>query len=347
VQGTILNRPYVSVTVCVPGTSNCQTINDVLLDTGSTGLRLFSSVLMLPVPIQQAPPYGAVYECQEFENGFMWGPIATADVKLSGETAQSVVIQLAGDTTYVPPTQCSNGQSALSSPQSTDFNGILGVAGKNDCGNTTCLNLQTELYYYWFCSSTNGPVPFCGPSIEQPVAQQVWNPVALFPTDNNGLVIDLPGIPQTGGTNVQGSVFFGLGTETNNQLGSATTYQFPLAAVVGGGTFPAGIDTGTVDFGLLSSGLVGLPQCGPYYCPSSPTTFGVEIIGSNGEASTIDITAADPASINQGATADSALVGPGFGNSVMMGLPFFYNRRVVYSFGTQNGSEGAPPFVAF
>jgi hypothetical protein len=36
-----LNKPCVSVTVCTPGTSTCQTISDILLDTGSYGLRIF------------------------------------------------------------------------------------------------------------------------------------------------------------------------------------------------------------------------------------------------------------------------------------------------------------------
>ncbi|MGC8507200.1 MAG: DUF3443 family protein, partial [Thiomonas sp.] len=39
------NSPYVSVTVCAPGSSTCQTIPDVLVDTGSAGLRLFSGAL--------------------------------------------------------------------------------------------------------------------------------------------------------------------------------------------------------------------------------------------------------------------------------------------------------------
>ena len=36
--GTI-NQAYTSVTVCTPGTSNCQTIDHVWVDTGSYGLR--------------------------------------------------------------------------------------------------------------------------------------------------------------------------------------------------------------------------------------------------------------------------------------------------------------------
>jgi len=34
------NRMVVSITVCEPGTDRCATIDDVMVDTGSTGLRL-------------------------------------------------------------------------------------------------------------------------------------------------------------------------------------------------------------------------------------------------------------------------------------------------------------------
>src|ERR1700710_1991156 len=37
-----VNIPNVSVTVCAPGTSTCQTINNIQVDTGSYGLRLAS-----------------------------------------------------------------------------------------------------------------------------------------------------------------------------------------------------------------------------------------------------------------------------------------------------------------
>src|ERR1700735_4765928 len=40
------NAPFVSVTLCAPGsTTNCQTIDHVLVDTGSVGLRVLQSVL--------------------------------------------------------------------------------------------------------------------------------------------------------------------------------------------------------------------------------------------------------------------------------------------------------------
>src|SRR5512140_3842602 len=39
------DKPCVQVKVCAPGTSQCQTIDDILLDTGSYGLRVFRQAL--------------------------------------------------------------------------------------------------------------------------------------------------------------------------------------------------------------------------------------------------------------------------------------------------------------
>jgi len=340
-----MNRPLASVTICVPGTSTCQTINNVLVDTGSTGLRLFSSVVTIPIPIQQPfTQFFSTYECVPFESNYAWGPVATADVKLSGETAPGAAIQLMGDTTYTPPASCTNGLTADSSPQTSGFNGILGVTGQNDCANV-CYTGPNEIYNYYLCTSTDGPAPFCEPNIEQ-VAQQVWNPVALFPTDNNGVVFDIPGIPASGAANVQGSLYFGIGTESNNQLEGATIYQFPLTAYLNTGTYGAGFDSGTADIGLLNDGVFGFPTCGVIYCPASPTALSVEIAGANGEATILDLVAADiTPDLNQGMTADSMYVGPSNGgNSVTLGFSFFYGRRILYNWG---GTTGQNAFIAF
>src|ERR1700682_6515215 len=42
---------FASITVCVPGsTVNCQTIQDVQVDTGSSGLRVLASQITLSLP---------------------------------------------------------------------------------------------------------------------------------------------------------------------------------------------------------------------------------------------------------------------------------------------------------
>src|SRR5581483_9230831 len=45
--GNYFNGAFTSVTICAPGTSNCQTVDGVLVDTGSSGLRVLSSALSL------------------------------------------------------------------------------------------------------------------------------------------------------------------------------------------------------------------------------------------------------------------------------------------------------------
>ncbi|HEY6389210.1 MAG TPA: DUF3443 family protein, partial [Candidatus Acidoferrum sp.] len=55
-----LNSPYIngaftSLTVCAPGsTTTCQTISGILVDTGSSGLRILSSALTISLPQQTA-----------------------------------------------------------------------------------------------------------------------------------------------------------------------------------------------------------------------------------------------------------------------------------------------------
>jgi hypothetical protein len=175
----------------------------------------------------------------------------------------------------------------------------------------------------------------------------VSNPVALFPTDNNGVVFDIPEIPAGGAVNVQGSLYFGIGTESNNQLAGATIYQFPLTAYLNTVAYGAGFDSGTAYFGLLNNGVFAFPTCGVIYCPASPTALSVEIAGANGEATILDVVAADisPAQ-NQAMTADSMYVGPSYGgNTVTLGFSFFYGRRILYTWGT--GTTGQNAFIAF
>ena len=47
-----LNQLFATVTICAPGSSACQTIGGVLVDTGSVGLRLLSSAVTLALPQQ-------------------------------------------------------------------------------------------------------------------------------------------------------------------------------------------------------------------------------------------------------------------------------------------------------
>src|SRR5882762_9426843 len=46
-----VNTLYTTITICVPGTSTCQQIDHIQVDTGSSGLRIISTVLTLSLPL--------------------------------------------------------------------------------------------------------------------------------------------------------------------------------------------------------------------------------------------------------------------------------------------------------
>ena len=50
------------------------------------------------------------------------------------------------------------------------------------------------------------------------------NPVAYFTADNNGVIVELPAVSASGATFLTGTLIFGIGTESNNGLGTATVY---------------------------------------------------------------------------------------------------------------------------
>ncbi|HEX3343728.1 MAG TPA: DUF3443 family protein, partial [Polyangiaceae bacterium] len=60
--------PFVSVTLCIPGTTTCQTIDHVSVDTGSSGLRIIASVLEsdIVLPQQTATTGSSLAECFQF-----------------------------------------------------------------------------------------------------------------------------------------------------------------------------------------------------------------------------------------------------------------------------------------
>ncbi len=92
--GNYPNAAFASATICAPGsTTSCVTVNGLLVDTGSTGLRVLqSAVSSLNLPAVNASNSSAAYDCVSFVDGsYMWGPVLQADVTLGGETGQQVV----------------------------------------------------------------------------------------------------------------------------------------------------------------------------------------------------------------------------------------------------------------
>jgi len=67
-----INTLYTTVTVCVPNTATCQTIDNIQVDTGSYGLRLIAGALSLTLPVATAASGGGLVECTLFEDGYSW-----------------------------------------------------------------------------------------------------------------------------------------------------------------------------------------------------------------------------------------------------------------------------------
>ena len=155
--GNDVNTLFTSVTICVPGsTTSCQTIDDIEIDTGSSGFRVLASALNLSLPTVTDTVGNNLLECTQFVDGESWGPIATADLTVASETAASLPIQVIGDTNFAPiPTACSSIGTVEDTVSSFGANGILGIGVfTQDCGVACTTAPANGVYYAW--STTSG-----------------------------------------------------------------------------------------------------------------------------------------------------------------------------------------------
>jgi len=269
----------------------------VLVDTGSFGLRIVSpQVLTLSLPQQNASDGSPMVECLQFLDSYTWGPVQTADIQISGEKASAVPIQVLSDTDYVVPDSCSNpsGGSSADTVPNLGANGILGIGQlPQDCGvNITC---PASANQYYSCASATAT---CTP-VAVTVAQQVQNPVSLFTTDNNGVIIELPAVSGAEAT-VSGSLVFGIGTESNNGLGSATVYNsdpstLNFSTSFNGTTYTneAFIDSGSNGYFFNDASIATCSSGVDFFCPSSTLSLSATTQGFTTGSGTVDFSVAN------------------------------------------------------
>ncbi len=365
------NGLFATATICAPGsTSNCVTVDHLLVDTGSYGLRVLQSELgSLALPTVNAANGSQAYDCVSFVDGaFLWGPVVAATVTLGSETATSVPIQTIATSTANIPTSCSNGGSNQNTQQLLGANGILGVGLEpTDCGGACDpsggLTAPPSPAYYT-CASSG-----CTPAFVAQ-ANQVTNPVVMFPTDNNGVIVELPTVSGEAAT-VNGSLIFGIGTESNNKLpGSAkvftlvcdtfnTTYAGQTFSITnpsnctGPGSF---IDSGSngLYFPDVNNSIPTCPTNTPvgdlssFYCPSSQISLSATNADPNNgtsETTSFNVDNAENLFTNSSTSSDAAFAALGgtqpSGAGFDWGLPFFYGRNVYSAIDGQTPPSGA------
>jgi Protein of unknown function (DUF3443) len=351
-----INLPFVSVTICAPGsTVQCQTIDHVLLDTGSSGLRIVASVLSPSVvlPQQQDANGASLVACTQFADGVSWGPVKKADVKLSGELASALPVQIIGDPAFsTVPAACSSGGPLENTVATFGSNGVLGIGVfREDCGSFCATHTTAGIYYG--CTGSG-----CQPTLAT-TDMQVQNPVAQFAVNNNGVIVELPPVAATGAASASGSLVFGIGTQANNGLGSASIFTVDPDA----GVFTTIFNSLTLANSFIDSGSSVLffqdpntPTCSGtssvgLYCPAATQVLSATNRGLNGVTGSVDFSIANADSLlttNAGNRAFDNLGAPtSFTRSFDWGLPFFFGRNVFTAIEDAPTSGGVGPYFAY
>ena len=343
-----INRALVSVTVCVPGTSMCETVDDVMVDTGSVGLRLQRSALKHPefFSAMAGPDAHALAECYRFVSSAAWGVVTRADVRLAAIQTSSVPIQIVdkanasyGD--HGRPESCSN----ASKPTSNQTLGIAPVS-LNDCKDPCFISLEAPRYYECTAASC---LPIAKPV---PATFRVVHPIAALPSDNNGYVLDVQAVPEAGAIATPGTLTLGIGTRSNNALDVTNVVDLApdgtFTTVWNGHAYSASyFDTGTENYYFATSPSHAY-KCGFYWCATPEAEFSATLKGQTKEATT-NFRVGDSASLlssGKGAFRNVAIVAGNDSRAFVWGMPFFVGRKVFVGL-TDGSSASGNAYYAF
>jgi hypothetical protein len=346
--GTIRNLPLASLEVCEPGPGgNCQTIDSILIDTSSAGLRIRAqalSVLQLqPEQLGGTP----IAECVGFEFGFMWGPVVSALIQFppadQNPTTAAGPIQVIDQSfgTANPPTGCDS-NSGVELLGSSNINGVLGIGPFAD---------TSQLFGATYFTCENGSCQTASIPASQAVANPVGYIVGPGCCDNsNGIFIVMGPVPPGGVSNASGKVIFGVGTLPGNDPGSIApghpfvtinsdschffaNYkdQSGLRSCLDSATGMLHFDDQSLTRCSLPGQGVSVPQA---YCPPSPSMLSATIFaGASSQPIAFEV-ADDTSSFSAGNIAfpDLAMSFRLSDADFVWGLPFFYNRAIFIAY---------------
>lgn len=321
------NRLLVTVKVCVPGTQKCTTIPNIMVDTGSTGLRLqafaLSSSSQLPALIGGDGKPAA--ECEHFGGSNAWGTIHRIDLYLPGAVARDLPVQVVDANERNRPEDCPASTGAATS------NGTLGIGWHETECEGECMNSARSPRFY-----------SCGAEACQPIRGQVPaanilpNPITKFGDGTlNGYILELPQPGANGAREVRGRMVLGVGTAANNQLPSEA---FPLPpggyfpVTYRGRTYPRSyIDSGTPTYVLPDS---DYPLCAhPSWaiCTSSEQHDTAEMQDGTGQTHPLAFLVGNyekQRDGGNGASRNAATSAKQGATGMSFGAPFFLGKRV-------------------
>lgn len=356
------NSPLVSVTVCSPNhtlNSQCQVISNVLLDTGSYGLRIFKSALTnagVVLNQQTVTVSGKTLnlgECETFGIGADWGAVMNGDIKLGNQTASNTPIQVIDNSFGSMPSSCAQ-NCPNTDPCSAGYNGIIGVGPYLlDPGS------------YYACSGTS--CSSCAEGSCMTASQLIVNPISKFGAGfNNGFSLTLPSVSSSGNSQVTGTATLGIGSVTSSTgnvyaSDSAIEDDLNFMTVFQGTTYGGPVYTSTLSFLDSGSNMFFFPwsaaDCTEYvglFCPGSTTALSATVTGYNSIPAspyTVNFSVGNgDALLNSGNTAFNN-VGASMSGWFDWGLPFFFGRTVYVGLegksATVNGSSHTGPYWAF
>ncbi|MFP3556667.1 DUF3443 domain-containing protein [Paraburkholderia sp. SIMBA_049] len=355
----VVNMPYVTVTFCVPGkqgASQCATVDHMVLDTGSVGVRVIASALdesfagKLPMQTgasNDSTGKAAIAQCALFASGFTWGSMRAADVTIGKKTASGIPIHLIGDSTLAAwkPQDCSSrGGQDMSTVEGLGANGIVGIGHMAQDYPDAAKDALSANYYY--C-----PTPWSCTAATVPLDKQTANPVPAFATDNNGTIIRLPALPPMGQPSVTGQLVFGIGTRENNALPATPAFldvtdRGMFTTSYNGRAMSSYIDSGSNALFFPDATL--LVQDG-WFAPATTQRFSATAYSNKGNAqTTIPFSIANAWTLfNLGYAAHDNLGVPPKSSMFLWGLPFFYGRDVYTALSGMQAGPQKGPYVAF
>jgi hypothetical protein len=373
------NVAYVSVTLCAPGSvTNCQTIDHVEVDTGSVGLRIVQSVLspalLAAMPAQTDTSANPVGECYGFVDGYAFGSVRQADFQIGGEAVAGMPLQVIDDTgvyATVPSSCSSGGGTQIATVSDLGANGIIGLGvTTTDCATYCTVSGGYGAAIYYDCPASGCATVIPRTNATTAPFQQLPNPVAAMAVDNNGTIMSLPTAPAAGEASMAGTLYFGIGTQTNNALSAAATVLPTtiststsgaglLTATYNGQTLPDSfVDSGSNLYFFVDSNIALCTQTSfnGYYCPATPLSLNPTLQGTNGVTASAAFTLYNAQTQFAGENA----VAPGVGanptaedlknaypTSFDFGLPFFYGRNVYTAIEGRTAGAAVGPYIAY